>query len=98
MPTTEIKRHTKRSKVGQLAAEAEAEIEAGKVHYSAADEAMERLLKLASAGDEIEMPDGSLREVHDNFTDPKTGAPRNKAFKPAGITRFSLKPKAKKEN
>ena len=94
MADRKIKRHSKRSRASQLAAEHESALEQGKVHYSLADEKFEALLEIAKAGHEIELPDGRIVEIVDNFIDPKTGKPRNKAFKPAGVNRFALKVKS----
>lgn len=70
------------------------ELQLGRQHYEKADAAVERLLADGmKPGDSVTLRDGATWELVDNFTDPKTGEPKNKAFKPAGMNRFVLRPR-----
>lgn len=94
MAEIKIKRHSKTSRAAKLVAQHEAELDKGKKHYAKSDEKLDALLAIANVGEEIEMPDGTIAIISDNFIDPKTGKFRNKAFKPAGISRYSIKRKS----
>jgi hypothetical protein len=56
----------------------------GKQQYKEADQLLEELLPLLKVGESIELGNGEVATLVDNFDD------KNKAWKPCGINRFDI--------
>ncbi|MCI0357287.1 MAG: hypothetical protein L0211_02235 [Planctomycetaceae bacterium] len=59
--------------------------ERGKTHYALADKLLDELITELKPGTEIELSDGRVARLVDNFADGK-----NKHFKPTGVARFEI--------
>jgi hypothetical protein len=62
-----------------------------KLMYEQMDPLEARLIELLKdKPDGVTLADGRTAKLKDNFIDPKTGLPRNKAFKAAGVNHYEV--------